>query len=82
MAREFETDSTGAPAPHAGESEPDVTHNAPSGELIVQGRTVIDPAEAHDLEVRGVTVIDKGRRSYRNKLVNRGRTVIDRRSEQ
>jgi hypothetical protein len=75
MARELETNS-------AGETRPEGTHKAPSGDLITRGRTVIDPAEAHDLEVRGVAVIDKGRRSYRNKLINRGRTVIDRRSEQ
>jgi hypothetical protein len=46
----------------------------------VRGRTVIDPTAAHDLVVRGVTVIDRGRRSYRSKLVNRGRAVIDERS--
>jgi hypothetical protein len=81
MAREFRTGSNDSPAP---DTNSDVTRNAPapSGELIVRGRTVIDPAEAHDLEVRGVAVIDKGRRSYRNKLVNRGRTVIDQRSEE
>lgn len=80
MAREFETNSSESQAPDAGA---EVRHNAPasSGELVARGRTIIDPAAAHDLEVRGVTVIDKGRRSYRNKLVNRGRTVIDRRSD-
>lgn len=79
MAHEFETAGNDSPAPDAGL---DVTRNAPapSGELIVRGRSVIDPTAAHDLEVRGVAVIDKGRRSYRSKQVNRGRAVIDERS--
>jgi hypothetical protein len=81
MAHELETGSNDSVAPDAGLN---ATSNAPapSGNLVSRGRTIIDPAAAHDLEVRGVTVIDKGRHSYRNKLVNRGRTVIERRSEQ
>jgi hypothetical protein len=75
MARNLETGNTE-------EIGPDARRTPSSGELIERGRTIIDPAAAHDLEVRGVTVVDKGRRSYRNKLVNRGRTVVDRRSEQ
>jgi hypothetical protein len=81
MAHEFETGSNDGPAPDA---EPDVTRNAPtpSGDLVARGRTVIDPTAAHDLVVRGVTVIDRARHSYHNKVVNRGRTVIDRRSQE
>jgi hypothetical protein len=72
MARNLETGNTG---------ETEAKPNPSSGELVTRGRTIIDPAAEHDLEVRGVTVVDKGRHSYRNKLVNRGRTVIERRSE-